>query len=70
VPSKSCHLTGERTAMTDLLGSIHFLALLGFTGAWIEARIEPLPSWTALPALLAFSVVVVVYAGLIAWAYS
>ncbi len=56
--------------MTDLLGSIHFLALLGLTGAAIEARIEPLANWTAMPALLAFSVVTVVYAGLIAWVYS
>ncbi len=56
--------------MTDLIGSLHFLVLLGLTGAAIEARIEPLANWTALPAILAFSVVTVVYAGLIAWAYS
>ncbi len=56
--------------MTDLVAITHWLALIGLTGAWIEARITPWPQWTVAPALLVFSTLVVGYAGLIGLAYS
>jgi hypothetical protein len=56
--------------MADLIGAVHFLALIGLTGAWIEARIEPLPQWTAPFALLVFLGLILVYAWMVGTVYA
>lgn len=55
--------------MADVFGSLHFLALIGLTGAWIEQRIRPWPQWTASLGLLLLFVATVVYAAAVAIGY-
>jgi putative Mn2+ efflux pump MntP len=56
--------------MTDLVGAVHFLVLIGLTGAYIETRIGPWPQWTAPFALLVFLGLILVYAFLVGTAYT
>lgn len=55
--------------MADVFGSLHFLALIGLTGAWVERRIRPWPQWTAPLGLLVFLVMTFLYAAAVAIGY-
>lgn len=56
--------------MTDLIPVLHFLTLVGLTGAAIEDRIASWPQWTVPLVLTVFLALTVVYAGLVGLAYS
>ncbi len=56
--------------MPDPLGVLHFLTLIGLTGAVIEDRIVSWPQWTVPLVLLVFLALTVVYAGLVGLAYT
>ncbi len=56
--------------MSDLVPVLHFLALVGLTGAVIEDHIGPWPQWTIPLVLVVFLALTVVYAGLVGTAYS
>ena len=55
--------------MTDVAGALHFLVLIGLTGAWLEQRIRNWPQWMASVAFLILVVMTFLYAGAVAIGY-
>jgi len=55
--------------MTDIAGALHFLALIGLTGAWLEHRIRSWPQWMAAVAFLMLVAITFLYAGAVAIGY-
>jgi len=55
--------------MTGIAGTLHFLVLIGLTGAWLEQRIRKWPQWMASVGLLMLFAMTVLYAGAVAIGY-
>ena len=55
--------------MTDIAGALHFLVLIGLTGAWLEQRIRNWPQWMASMGFLMLVVMIFLYAGAVAIGY-
>lgn len=55
--------------MADLIGSLHFLILIGLTGACLEQRISRWPQWTASLGLALLFFMTALYATAVAIGY-
>jgi len=60
---------GFGIGMTDIVGALHFLVLIGLTGAWLEHRIRSWPQWMAFVAFLMLVAITFLYAGAVAIGY-
>jgi len=56
--------------MFEFVGALHFLTLIGLTGAWLEKRIATWPRWSTPIAFAMLLAAIFLYAGAIAIAYT
>lgn len=56
--------------MIEFAGAIHFLTLVGLTGAWLEKRIVTWPQWSTPLAFAMLLAATVLYAAAISIGYA